>query len=240
MSILITKHMLDLFDLYDMRDDIGLSRKECELTSTCGDLRKAKAYRDRRVMRMVDGPIPRIELTVYVWVPANDHDKAVILDGRKRLMDVLSCVDDTYSLNEGDCSLDLKAQLHATKNLLSETLLLMSVNAVVIASASYWEAALEVYPEICERRTETAEREQQMLQELLVNRDAIFTDKEKCAQRLAELNPRLRFPNAYSRVLISDEAEDNETVVRRREDVMWKNRAFEFVARHHARGVVPC
>lgn len=238
MSILITKHRLDLLNLYDMRDDIGLSRKECELTSTCGDLRKAKAYRDRRVMRLVSDHIPMIDLTVYVWVPANDHDKAVILDGRKRLMDILSCVDDTYSLSEGACSLDLKAQLHATKNLLSETLLLVNVDAVVITSASYWEAALEVYPEICERRTETAEREQQMLQELLAGRDAIFTDKEKCAQRLAELNPRLRFPNAYSHVLISDEVEDNGTVVRHREDVMWKIRAFEFVARHHDRGVV--
>lgn len=81
MSILITKHRLDLLNLYDMRDDIGLSRKECEPTST-GDLRKAKAYRDRRVMRLVSDHIPMIDLTVYVWVPANDHDKAVILDGR--------------------------------------------------------------------------------------------------------------------------------------------------------------
>lgn len=237
MSILITKHNLRVSDLYDMRDDIGLSRKECELTSTCSDLREEKVNRDRRVMLLLneDG-IPK-GLTIYIWVSANDHNKTVILNGRNRLKDILSCVDDNYSLSEGDRSLDI--QLLTSSNRLSEALQLTMVHAVVLTSTSYWETVVEVYPEICNQRTKTVEREQQMLQELLASDDPIFADKGECVQRLAELNPRLRFPTAYSHVLISEKVEDDGTVVRRREDVTWKVRALKFVIDHHDQEVSP-
>lgn len=241
MPILITKHGLRVSDLYDMRDDIGLSRKECALTSTCDDLRKAKDYRYRavRIMTGVDLDAPRNNLTVYIWDPANDHDKAVILDGRKRLKALLSYIDDNYPLNEGACSLDLDEQLRVSGTRLSERLRWMTVHTVVVTAASYWEAVIEFYPEICEWRTETVEHEQQMLQELLASDDPIFADKGECTQRLAELTPRLRFPTAYSHVLISDKVEDDGTVVRRREDVTWKVRALKFVIDHHDREVSP-
>ena len=238
MSILITKHRLDLLNLYDMRDDIGLSRKECEPTSTCGDLRKAKAYRDRRVMRLVSDHIPMINLTVYVWVPANDHDKAVILDGRKRLMDILSCVDDTYSLSEGACSLDLKAQLHATKNLLSETLLLVNVDAVVITSASYWEAAIATYPEICGHAHKTVLKEQEMLMRYLDMEDDIFTDEDYCDWRVSNLKMGIekfkRKPPLSPHEYLKSEGWQKVKAMKS------ELRATEFVARHHHRGVIPC
>lgn len=80
----VTKQTLTVRDLYDARDNIGLSRKECKQpprTRSLFEWGKAQQayYLDNLLWSITSPPV------VYIWEPVDGSGKGAVLDGRQRL-----------------------------------------------------------------------------------------------------------------------------------------------------------
>lgn len=239
----VTKQALTVRDLYDARDNIGLSRKECKQpprTRSLFEWGKAQQayYLDNLLWSITSPPV------VYIWEPVDGSGKGAVLDGRQRLKAIFSYLDGNYPLGKtmpGGWAGKTYNRLLATNPHLTETILQTPIQAVTIQATSYWEAAIATYPQICGHTYKTVKLEQEMLMhqlDLADYRDPdcnIFTDEEYCdwevsnlkksidgieyhVNRLTPLSPRLPYLK----------------------ETRWQIRATKFVARHHHRGVVSC
>ena len=239
----VTKQALTVRDLYDARDNIGLSRKECKQpprTRSLFEWGKAQQayYLDNLLWSITSPPV------VYIWEPVDGSGKGAVLDGRQRLKAIFSYLDGNYPLGKtmpGGWAGKTYNRLLATNPHLTETILQTPIQVVTIQATSYWEAAIATYPQICGHTYKTVKLEQEMLMhqlDLADYRDPdcnIFTDEEYCdwevsnlkksiegieyhVNRLTPLSPRLPYLK----------------------ETRWQIRATEFVARHHHRGVVSC
>lgn len=239
----VTKQTLTVRDLYDARDNIGLSRKECKQpprTRSLFEWGKAQQayYLDNLLWSITSPPV------VYIWEPVDGSGKGAVLDGRQRLKSIFSYLDGNYPLGKtmpGGWAGKTYNRLLATNPHLTETILQTPIQVVTIQATSYWEAAIATYPQICGHTYKTVKLEQEMLMhqlDLADYRDPdcnIFTDEEYCdwevsnlkksidgieyhVNRLTPLSPRLPYLK----------------------EIRWQIRATKFVARHHHRGVVSC
>lgn len=239
----VTKQALTVRDLYDARDNIGLSRKECKQpprTRSLFEWGKAQQayYLDNLLWSITSPPV------VYIWEPVDGSGKGAVLDGRQRLKAIFSYLDGNYPLGKtmpGGWAGKTYNRLLATNPHLTETILQTPIQVVTIQATSYWEAAIATYPQICGHTYKTVKLEQEMLMhqlDLADYRDPdcnIFTDEEYCdwevsnlkksidgieyhVNRLTPLSPRLPYLK----------------------ETRWQIRATKFVARHHHRGVVSC
>lgn len=239
----VTKQPLTVRDLYDARDNIGLSRKECKQpprTRSLFEWGKAQQayYLDNLLWSITSPPV------VYIWEPVDGSGKGAVLDGRQRLKAIFSYLDGNYPLGKtmpGGWAGKTYNRLLATNPHLTETILQTPIQVVTIQATSYWEAAIATYPQICGHTYKTVKLEQEMLMhqlDLADYRDPdcnIFTDEEYCdwevsnlkksidgieyhVNRLTPLSPRLPYLK----------------------ETRWQIRATKFVARHHHRGVVSC
>lgn len=239
----VTKQTLTVRDLYDARDNIGLSRKECKQpprTRSLFEWGKAQQayYLDNLLWSITSPPV------VYIWEPVDGSGKGAVLDGRQRLKAIFSYLDGNYPLGKtmpGGWAGKTYNRLLATNPHLTETILQTPIQVVTIQATSYWEAAIATYPQICGHTYKTVKLEQEMLMhqlDLADYRDPdcnIFTDEEYCdwevsnlkksidgieyhVNRLTPLSPRLPYLK----------------------ETRWQIRATKFVARHHHRGVVSC
>lgn len=239
----VTKQALTVRDLYDARDNIGLSRKECKQpprTRSLFEWGKAQQayYLDNLLWSITSPPV------VYIWEPVDGSGKGAVLDSRQRLKAIFSYLDGNYPLGKtmpGGWAGKTYNRLLATNPHLTETILQTPIQVVTIQATSYWEAAIATYPQICGHTYKTVKLEQEMLMhqlDLADYRDPdcnIFTDEEYCdwevsnlkksidgieyhVNRLTPLSPRLPYLK----------------------ETRWQIRATKFVARHHHRGVVSC
>ena len=235
-----TEQTLTARDLYAMRDNIGLSRKECKQpprTRSLFEWGKAQQvyYLDNLLRSITSPPV------VYIWEPVDGSGKGAVLDSRQRLKAIFSYLDGNYPLGKtmpGGWAGKTYNRLLATNPHLAETLLQTPIQMVTIQAPSYWEAAIAVYPQICGHTRETVELEQELLMLSLDVGSIIFMDKEFCDARLASLkkSPESRFRHwrAGMRSLIT--FPDFECTKSPENQI----RATEFVARHHHRGAIPC
>lgn len=236
----VTEQTLTVHDLYAMRDNIRLSRKECKQpprTRSLFEWGKAQQvyYLDNLLWSITSPPV------VYIWEPVDGSGKGAVLDGRQRLKAIFSYLDGNYPLGEtvpGGCAGKTYKQLQATNPHLAQTILQTPIQVVTIQAPSYWEAAIAVYPQICGHTRETVELEQELLMLSLDVGSIIFMDKEFCDARLASLQKspesRFRYWRAGMRSLIT--FPDFECTKSPENQI----RATEFVARHHHRGAIPC
>lgn len=242
-----TEQTLTARDLYAMRDNIGLSRKECKQpprTRSLFEWGKAQQayYLDNLLWSITSPPV------VYIWEPVDGSGKGAVLDGRQRLKAIFSYLDGNYPLGKtmpGGWAGKTYNRLLATNPHLAETLLQTPIQMVTIQAPSYWEAAIAVYPQICEHRDETAEHEQQILQSYLDNEDDIFTDKKYCDWRVSNLRMGLTYQKRTTQIEFRYEGLRVPVPQLLPHDVSrmiteWQIRATEFVARHHHRGAIPC
>ena len=242
-----TEQTLTARDLYAMRDNIGLSRKECKQPSRTRSLfewGKAQQayYLDNLLWSITSPPV------VYIWEPVDGSGKGAVLDGRQRLKAIFSYLDGNYPLGKtmpGGWAGKTYNRLLATNPHLAETLLQTPIQMVTIQAPSYWEAAFAVYPQICGHRDETTEHEQQILQSYLDNEDDIFTDKEYCDWRVSNLRMGLAYQKRttqiefrYTELRVPVPQPPPHDVSKMIAE--WQIRATEFVARHHHRGAIPC
>lgn len=187
---------------------------------------------------------------VFIYEPFTDSSKAAVLDGRQRLKAIFSYLDGNYPLGEtvpGGWAGKTYKQLQATNPHLAQTILQTPIHVVTIQASSYWEAAITAYPQICGYTRETVELEQEMLMHHLNLADYsdpdcnIFTDKEYCDWEVSNLKMGLvrqkktEFRYTGLRVPVPQLSPHEFSKI-----TEWQIRATEFVARHHARGVVPC
>lgn len=247
----ITEQTLTVHDLYAMRDNIGLSRKECKQPPRTRSLfewdRGSQGYYLNSLK--VGLAIPPV---VYIWEPVDGSGKGAVLDGRQRLKAIFSYLDGNFRRREiapGEWIGKDYIQLLATNPHLAETLLQTPIQVVTIQAPSYWEAAITVYPQICGHTRETVELEQQMLMHYLDDygldyRDPdcnIFTDKEYCDWEVSNLKmglarqKRIEFRYTGLRVPVPQLPPREFSKI-----TEWQIRATEFVARHHHRGVISC
>lgn len=246
-----TEQTLTARDLYAMRDNIGLSRKECKQpprTRSLFEWGKAQhAYYLNNLTRSLTSPP-----VVYIWEPTSRPDKSAVLDGRQRLKAIFSYLDGNYPLGEtasDEWAGKTYSQLLAASPHLAETILQTPIQVVAIQAPSYWEAAIAVYPQICGHARETVELERQMLMRYLDDygldyRDPdcnIFTDKEYCDWEVSNLKMGLarqkktEFRYTGLRVPVPQLSPHEFSKI-----AEWQIRATEFVARHHHRGAIPC
>lgn len=235
-----TEQTLTARDLYAMRDNIGLSRKECKQpprTRSLFEWGKAQQayYLDNLLWSITSPPV------VYIWEPVDGSGKGAVLDGRQRLKAIFSYLDGNYPLGKtmpGGWAGKTYNRLLATNPHLAETILQTPIRVVTIQALSYWEAAIATYPQICGHTRETVKLEQELLMLSLDVGSIIFMDKEFCDARLASLQKspesRFRYWRAGMRSLIT--FPDFECTKSPENQI----RATEFVARHHHRGVIPC
>lgn len=247
----VTEQTLTVHDLYVMRDNIGLSRSECKQPPRHRSLfewgKAQQAYYLNNLAGGITSP-PK----VFIYEPFADSSKAAVLDGRQRLKAIFSYLDGNYPLGEtapdGWAGKTYK-QLQTIAPNLTDALIRTPCGTSVINAASYWEAAIAVYPQICGHTRETVELEQQMLMHYLDYygldyRDPdcnIFTDKEYCDWEVSNLKMGLarqkKTEFRYTGLRVPVPQLSDRAVSKIAE---WQIRATEFVARHHARGVVPC
>lgn len=248
----INEKTLTVRDLYAMRDNIGLSRKECKQPPRVLSLfewgKAQQAYYLNNLTRNITSPP-----VVYVWEPADGSGRGAVLDGRQRLKAIFSYLDGNYPLGEtapeGWVGKTYN-RLLATNPHLAETILQAPIQVVTIQAPSYWEAAITVYPQICGHTHETAELEWEMLMRQLDLVDYhdpdcnLFTDKEYCDWRVSNLQKGLAFPIEFRysglRVPVAQLSHSILSVPEFSKTVEWQIRATEFVARHHHRGAIPC
>lgn len=250
-----TEQTLTIRDLYAMRDNIGLSRKECKQpprTRSLFEWGKAQQayYLDNLLWSITSPPV------VYIWEPVDGSGKGAVLDGRQRLKAIFSYLDGNYPLGKtmpGGWAGKTYNRLLATNPHLAETILQTPIQVVTIQAPSYWEAAITVYPQICGHARETVELEQQMLMHYLDDYGLdycdpdcnIFTDKEYCDWEVSNLKmgiahqkrtAQIEFRYTGLRVPVPQlPSPDVSKMIAERQI-----RATEFVARHHHRGVVSC
>lgn len=236
----VTEQTLTVHNLYAMRDNIGLSRSECKQPPRHRSLfewgKEQQAYYLNNLTRGITSP-PK----VFIYEPFTDSSKAAVLDGRQRLKAIFSYLDGNYPLGEtapdGWAGKTYK-QLQTTAPNLADALMRTPCGTSVINAASYWEAAITAYPQICGHTRETVKLEQELLMLSLDVGSIIFMDKEFCDARLASLQKspesRFRYWRAGMRSLIT--FPDFECTKSPENQI----RATEFVARHHHRGVIPC
>lgn len=234
-----TEQTLTVHDLYAMRDNIGLSRKECKQpprTRSLFEWGKAQQayYLDNLLWSITSPPV------VYIWEPVDGSSKGAVLDGRQRLKAIFSYLDGNYPLGKtmpGGWAGKTYNRLLATSPHLAETILQTPIQVVTIQALSYWEAAIATYPEICGHCDETVEREQWMLQSYLADGSRIFASKEQCDQRVRTLEDLLSPSIPYMSNFHADLLAPNREFL---EMTRWQVEAIKFVARHHHRGVIPC
>ena len=235
-----TEQTLTARDLYAMRDNIGLSRKECKQpprTRSLFEWGKAQQvyYLDNLLWSITSPPV------VYIWEPVDGSGKGAVLDGRQRLKAIFSYLDGNYPLGEtvpGGWAGKTYKQLQATNPHLAQTILQTPVQVVTIQASSYWEATVATYPQICGHTRETVSNEQQMLMHYLDAGDNIFGSRDFCDRKVASLKKTLdgsEFHYAVLRVPVPQLSPRNYSKI-----VEWQIRATEFVARHHHRGAIPC
>lgn len=249
-----TEQTLTVHDLYTLRDNIGLSRKECRQPPRTRSLfewgKAQQAYYLDNLMRNITSPP-----VVYVWEPVDGSGKGAVLDCRQRLKAIFSYLDNNYPLGKtmpGGWAGKTDNRLLATSPHLAETILQTPIQVVAIQAPSYWEAAITVYPQICGHTHETVELEQQMLMHYLDDygldyRDPdcnIFTDKEYCDWEVSnrkmgiahqKRTARIKFRYTGLRVPVPQLPPHEFSKI-----TEWQIRATEFVTRHHHRGAVPC
>jgi hypothetical protein len=253
-----TEQTLTVHDLYTLRDNIGLSRKECRQPPRTRSLfewgKAQQAYYLDDLMRNITSPP-----VVYVWEPVDGSGKGAVLDGRQRLKAIFSYLDGNYALEElgetefegwaGKPYIRLVVRTPHFVQVVRQT----PIQVVTIQAPSYWEAAIAVYPQICGHTHETVELEQQMLMHYLDDygldyRDPdcnIFTDKEYCDWEVSNLKmgiahqkrtAQIEFRYTGLRVPVPQlPSPDVSKMIAERQI-----RATEFVARHHHRGAIPC
>lgn len=247
----VTEQILTVHDLYALRDNIGLSRKECKQpprTRSLFEWGKAQqaCYLNDLTQNCTIPPL------VHIWEPSDRFGKGAVLDGRQRLKAIFSYLDGNYPLGKtmpGGWAGKTYNRLLATNPQLAQTILETPIQVVTIQAPSYWEAAIAVYPQICGHTRETVELEQQMLMHYLDDygldyRDPdcnIFTDKEYCDWEVSNLKMWLarqkKTEFRYTGLRVPVPQLSNHEVSKIAE---WQIRATEFVARHHHRGVIPC
>lgn len=248
----VTDQTLTVRNLYAMRDSIGLSRSECKQPPRHRSLfewgKAQQAYYLNNLTGGITSP-PK----VFIYEPFTDSSKAAVLDGRQRLKAIFSYLDGNFPTGEtapdGWAGKTYK-QLQATTPELADALMRTPCQTSVINAASYWEAAIAVYPQICGHTRETVELEQQLLMHYLDYygldyRDPdcnIFIDKEYCDWEVSNLKmglarqKKIEFRYTGLRVPVPQlPSPDVSKMI-----AEWQIRATEFVARHHHRGVVSC
>lgn len=222
-------------ELYAKRNHIGLSRSECKQPPRHRSLfewgKAQQAYYLNNLTGGITSP-PK----VFIYEPFTDSSKAAVLDGRQRLKAIFSYLDGNYPLGKtmpGGWAGKTYNRLLATNPHLTETILQTPIQVVTIQAASYWEAAITAYPQICGHTRETVKLEQELLMLSLDMGSIIFMDKEFCDARLASLQKspesRFRYWRAGMRSLIT--FPDFECTKSPENQI----RATEFVARHHHR-----
>lgn len=236
----VTKQTLTVRDLYDARDNIGLSRKECKQpprTRSLFEWGKAQQayYLDNLLWSITSPPV------VYIWEPVDGSGKGAVLDGRQRLKAIFSYLDGNYPLGKtmpGGWAGKTYNRLLATNPHLAETILQTPIRVVTIQALSYWEAAIATYPEICGHAHKTVLKEQEMLMRYLDMEDDIFTDEDYCDWRVSNLKMGIekfkRKPPLSPHEYLKSEGWQKVKAMKS------ELRATEFVARHHSRGVIPC
>lgn len=161
----VTEQTLTVHNLYAMRDNIGLSRSECKQPPRHRSLfewGKAQQayYLDNLLWSITSPPV------VYIWEPVDGSGKGAVLDGRQRLKAIFSYLDGNYPLGEtapdGWAGKTYK-QLQTTAPNLADALMRTPCGTSVINAASYWEAAIATYPQICGHTRETVLKEQETL-----------------------------------------------------------------------------
>ena len=236
----VTKQTLTVRDLYDARDNIGLSRKECKQpprTRSLFEWGKAQQayYLDNLLWSITSPPV------VYTWEPVDGSGKGAVLDGRQRLKAIFSYLDGNYPLGKtmpGGWAGKTYNRLLATNPHLAETILQTPIRVVTIQALSYWEAAIATYPQICGHVRETVSNEQAMLMHYLDAGDEIFRSKEFCDCRVENLKKSIdgiEFRYTGMRVPVPQLSSRDYS-----KTVEWQIRAIEFIARHHHRGAIPC
>lgn len=247
----VTEQTLTVHDLYAMRDNIGLSRMECKQPPRTRSLfewdRGQQAYYLNNLARNIMSPP-----VVYIWEPSDRFGKGAVLDGRQRLKALFSYLDGNFrrrGIAPGEWSGKDYIRLLANKPHLAQALQQTPIQAVTIQAASYWEAAIAAYPQICGHTRETVELEQQMLMHYLdyygldyCDPDCnIFTDKEYCDWEVSNLKMGLarqkKTEFRYTGLRVPVPQLSDRTVSKITE---WQIRATEFVAKHHHRGAIPC
>lgn len=236
----ITEQTLTVHDLYAMRDNIGLSRKECKQPPRTRSLfewdRGSQGYYLNSLkVGLATPPV------VYIWEPVDRSGKGAVLDGRQRLKAIFSYLDGNFRRREiapGEWIGKDYIQLLATNPHLAETLLQTPIQVVTIQAPSYWEATIATYPQICGHTRETVLKEQEMLMRYLDMEDDIFTDEDYCDWRVSDLKMGIekfkRKPPLSPREYMNSEGWQKVKAMKS------ELRATEFVARHHSRGVIPC
>lgn len=237
----ITEQTLTVHDLYAMRDNIGLSRKECKQPPRTRSLfewdRGSQGYYLNSLK--VGLAIPPV---VYIWEPVDGSGKGAVLDGRQRLKAFFSYLDGNYRRREiapsewvGKDFIHLVAKDPSLAQILQQT----PIQVVTIQAPSYWEATIATYPQICGHTRETVSNEQQMLMHCLDAGDNMFGSRDFCDRRVASLKKtldRIEFRYEGLRVPVPQLPPHDVSKM----NTEWQIRAIEFVARHHHRGAIPC
>ena len=236
----VTEQILTVHDLYALRDNIGLSRKECKQpprTRSLFEWGKAQqaCYLNDLTQNCTIPPL------VHIWEPSDRFGKGAVLDGRQRLKAIFSYLDGNYPLGKtmpGGWAGKTYNRLLATNPQLAQTILETPIQVVTIQAPSYWEAAIAVYPQICGHTRETVLKEQETLMRYLDMEDDIFIDKNYCDWRVSDLKMGIekfkRKPPLSPREYMNSEGWQKVKAMKS------ELRATEFVARHHSRGVIPC
>ena len=242
----VTKQPLTVRDLYDARDNIGLSRKECKQpprTRSLFEWGKAQQayYLDNLLWSITSPPV------VYIWEPVDGSGKGAVLDGRQRLKAIFSYFDGNYPLGKtmpGGWAGKTYNRLLATNPHLAETILQTPIQVVTIQATSYWEAAVAAYPQICGHASETVLEEQAILmryldmEDLSIEEDGLFTDEYYCDWSISDLRAGIkkfrRKPPLSPREYVK--SKEWQTV----KALKLELRATEFIARHQRRGAIPC
>lgn len=245
----VTKQTLTVHDLYAMRDRIGLSRSECKQPPRYRSLYEwdrgiQASYLNDLALHFAIPPV------VYIWYPSDGFGRGAVLDGRQRLKAFFSYLDGNFQRREiapGEWVGKDYIRLFAIDPSFAQIVQQTPIQVVTIQATSYWEAAIAVYPQICGYRSETAEREQQILQSCLDNEDDIFTDKEYCDWRVSNLKMRIAHQKRATQIEFRCTERGWGVLVPQLPPhsistmiAEWQLRATEFVARHHHRGVIPC
>lgn len=245
----VTEQTLTVHDLYAMRDRIGLSRRECEQPPRVRSLYEwgrgqQASYLNDLTQNFTSPPL------VHIWEPSDRFGKGAVLDGRQRLKAFFSYLDGNFRRKEivpGEWVGKDYIQLLAAKPFLTQVLRATLIHVFTIQAPSYWEAAIAVYPQICGYRSETAEREQQILQSYLDNEDDIFTDNEYCDWRVSNLKMMIAYQKRTAQIEFRCTERGRGVLVPQFPPhgistmiAEWQLRATELVARHHHRGAIPC
>lgn len=236
----VTEQILTVHDLYALRDNIGLSRKECKQpprTRSLFEWGKAQqaCYLNDLTQNCTIPPL------VHIWEPSDRFGKGVVLDGRQRLKAIFSYLDGNYPLGKtmpGGWAGKTYNRLLATNPQLAQAILETPIQVVTIQAPSYWEAAIAVYPQICGHTHKTVLKEQETLMRYLDMEDDIFTDKDYCDWRVSNL--KMGIEKFKRKPTLSPHEYMNSEGWQKVKAMKSELRATEFVARHHSRGVIPC